>query len=215
MDTDGVFRVSDPEQATVAAYLTLLSRWGIEPEIQSEDLPGLVPEVLIQQTGLKSYEASLDWQRLQLLDYPALIQITSAGDDPPREMALIGLSANEALVFDPVHGKWAPSRDELESRWTGRAVILWKELDGINLPLSGKNGGRTSVENLQRVLKMQGFYPDKVDGYFGPRTHRAVKFFQQKMGLRDDGVLNLESYLVLAKVTRSEDVPSIRLLNAE
>lgn len=215
MDSDGIFRVSDPKQAGVAAYLTLLSQWGIEPEVQEEDLSGLVPEVLIQQAGLKSYTAPLDWQRLQFLDYPALIQIGSVGADPPHEAVLVGLSANEALVFDPVRGKWAPRRDELERRWTGQAVLLWKELEGISLPISKKNAGSTSVKNLQRVLSEQGFYLGQVDGSFGPRTHRALKFFQQKMGLKDDGVLNLESYLVLAKVTQPEEVPSLHLLNAE
>ena len=215
MDADGIFRVSDPKQARVAAYLTLLSQWGIEPEIQEEDLSGLVPEALIQQAGLKSFAAPLDWQRLQLLDYPALIQIGYYGADPPHAAVLVGVSANEALVFDPLHGKWAPRLDELERRWTGQAVLLWKELEGISLPVSEESAESASVKNLQRVLKAQGFYLGKVDGSFGPRTHRAVKFFQQKMGLKDDGVLNLESYLVLAKVTQPEEVPSLRLLNAE
>jgi len=215
MDTDGIFRVSDPKQAKVATYLTLLSQWGIEPEVQEEDLSRLAPEVLIQQAGLKSYTAPLDWHRLQLLDYPALIQIASDGADPSHEVVLVGLTANEALVFDPLRGKWAPRRDELERRWTGQAVLLWKELEGIRLPISKKNAGSSSVKNLQRLLSEQGFYLGEVDGSFGPRTHRAVKFFQQKMGLRDDGVLNLESYLVLAKVTQSEEVPSLHLLHAE
>lgn len=215
MNADRVFRVSDPKQAAIAAYLTLLSQWGIEPEVQEEDLPGLVPEVLVQQAGLKSYTTPLDWQKLQFLDYPALIQIGSGGADPAHEAVVVGLSANEAVVFDPLHGKWSPRRDELESRWTGQAVILWKELDGISLPFGDENAADASVENLQRVLQEQGFYLDKVNGFYGPRTHRAVKFFQQKMGLQDDGMFNLESYLVLAKTTRPAGVPSLRLLNAE
>ncbi len=215
MDTDGIFRVSDPKQARVAAYLTLLSQWGIEPEIQEEDLSDLVPEVLIQQAGLKSYTAPLDWQRLQLLDYPALIQIGSDGADPPHEAVLVGLSADEALVFDPLHGKWTARRDELDRRWTGKVVLLWKEQEGIILPMSKKTASSLSVKNLQQILKSQGLYLGKVDGSFGPLTYRAVKFFQQKMGLKDDGVLNLESYLVLAKVAQPEEVPSLHLLNAE
>ena len=215
MDTDGVFRVDDPNHTKVAAYLTLLSQWGIEPEMEEEDLSDLELEALIQQAGLKPYTLSPDWQKLQFLDYPALIRIGSGGADPSHEAVLIGLASNKALVLDPLHGKLSLHRDELKSRWTGDAVILWRELAGISLPISEKNSGTGSVENLQRVLKEQGFYLDEVDGTFGPSTHRAVKFFQQKMGLEDDGTFNVESYLVLAKVTRPAEVPSIRLSNAE
>jgi general secretion pathway protein A len=215
MDADGIFRISDPKQADIAAYLTLLSQWEIEPEIQEEDLSGLVPEVLIQQAGLKSYTVPLDWQKLRLLDYPALIQINSNGAAPPHEAVLVGLSADGALVLDPLDGKWTPRREELERRWTGQAVLLWKELDGISLPVNKEDAGSTSVKNLQRVLSTEGFYLGKVDGAFGPATHLAMKFFQQKMGLKDDGVLDLESYLVLAKITQQEDVPNLHLLNAE
>lgn len=211
MDPEGIFRVRDPGQARVAAYLTLLGRWGIESEIQEEDLSRLVPEVLIQQTGLKSYTAPLDWQRLQLLDYPALIQIKSDGTDPPHEAVLVGLSANEALVFDPLHGKWTARRDELERRWTGKAILFWKELEGIIPPPNKRAASSLSVKNLQRTLKVQGLYLGKVDGSFGPRTRRAVKFFQQKMGLKDDGVLSLESYIALAKVSQQDEVPSLHV----
>lgn len=209
MDTDGIFRVSDPKQARIAAYLTLLSQWGIEPENQTEDLSRLVPEVLIQQAGLQSYVVPLDWQRLQLLDYPALIQIKSDGTDPPHEAVLTGLSAQEGWVLDPLHGKWVSHRDELERRWAGKAVLLWKELEGITPPMNKKAASSLSVKNLQRALKAQGLYLGKVDGSFGPRTRRAVKFFQQKMGLKDDGVFSLESYILLAKVSQPEEVPSL------
>ena len=35
------------------------------------------------------------------------------------------------------------------------------------------------------------------------------------MGIKDDGMFNLESYLVLAKASQPTGVPSIRPLNAE
>jgi general secretion pathway protein A len=215
IDYDGVFRVSDPNQAKLAAYLTLLSQWGIEPEIEKGDFSDLVLDSFIQHSGLRPYAIFPDWQKLQFLDYPAVIRIGSGSADPPHEAVLIGLSAEKALVLDPLHGKLSFSRKELESRWSDPAIILWRELNGISLPISEKDSGTESVQNLQRVLKAQGFYSDEVNGSFGPSTVLAVKFFQQKMGLKDDGMFNLESYLVLAKITQPIGVPSLRLINAE
>jgi general secretion pathway protein A len=209
-DADGIFRVGDPKLAWAAAYLTLLGRWGIKPEIKKEELSGLDPEVLIQRAGFKFYTVPLDWRKLERLDYPVLIQLMSGGTDPPHEAVLAGLSAKEAVVLDPLHGKWTPRRDELERRWTGQAVLFWKELEGITLPIGKKTGSVPSIEALQRILKTEDLYSGSVDGIFGPRTRRALKFFQQKMGLKDDGVLGLESYLALAKAARPGEVPSLR-----
>ena len=208
-DADGIFRVSDPKLAGTAAYLTLLDQWGIEPEMQEQELARINSEVLVRQSGLQTYTVSLDWRKLELLDYPALIQITSDGTNSPHEVILAGLSTQEAVVFDPLHGKWTPRRDELERRWTGQAILLWKGVEGISLPISLETAPSLSVRNLQRILKTQGLYSGKVDGIFGPETQRALKFFQQKAGLKDDGVMDIESYLVLAKAAQPDEVPSL------
>ncbi len=62
----------------------------------------------------------------------------------------------------------------------------------------GSSGDR--VRTLQRCLMALGFDIDKVDGDFGTTTYKAVKAFQQTVGLDDDGkagektLKKLESY---------------------
>ena len=51
------------------------------------------------------------------------------------------------------------------------------------------NGSRgTSVRNLQARLKELGYLHEEPDGYYGPKTAEAVKYFQQVNGLEADGV---------------------------
>lgn len=46
----------------------------------------------------------------------------------------------------------------------------------------------TSVRNLQAKLKELGYTNEDPDGYYGPKTAEAVRFFQQVNGLEADGV---------------------------
>jgi N-acetylmuramoyl-L-alanine amidase len=46
-----------------------------------------------------------------------------------------------------------------------------------------------SVEALQEVLSMLGYYTARVDGIFGPLTDKAVRAFQSASGLVPDGIV--------------------------
>ena len=50
-----------------------------------------------------------------------------------------------------------------------------------------------AVEELQKLLKID------VDGYFGPNTENAVRFFQKANGLEPDGVAGVYTWLKLKK----------------
>ncbi|MGI6453607.1 MAG: peptidoglycan-binding protein [Syntrophomonadaceae bacterium] len=53
---------------------------------------------------------------------------------------------------------------------------------------------------LQVHLKEQGFYTEKLDGYFGPLTEKAVKELQKLCGIRLDGIVGPETYYHLATI---------------
>ncbi|MCS4535482.1 N-acetylmuramoyl-L-alanine amidase [Corynebacterium sp. HS2168-gen11] len=44
------------------------------------------------------------------------------------------------------------------------------------------------VYQLQKQLQELGFYPDRVDGHFGIRTHEALRNYQLNYGLEIDGI---------------------------
>ncbi|MBW4522187.1 MAG: peptidoglycan-binding protein [Scytolyngbya sp. HA4215-MV1] len=61
------------------------------------------------------------------------------------------------------------------------------------------------VKLLQQCLKDWGMLgANDIDGEFGPRTNDAVKRFQQKKSLEVDGVVGLNTWAALLKVSSSE-----------
>lgn len=46
-----------------------------------------------------------------------------------------------------------------------------------------------TVKTIQTKLKNWGYYTGAVDGIFGTKTEKAVKYFQQKNGLTTDGIV--------------------------
>ncbi len=59
----------------------------------------------------------------------------------------------------------------------------------------GASGGE--VKELQRRLKMWGYYNGAVDGIYGSGTVAAVKSFQKKNGLKVDGVAGKATFAAL------------------
>jgi N-acetylmuramoyl-L-alanine amidase len=59
----------------------------------------------------------------------------------------------------------------------------------------GAKGGE--VKEVQRRLKLWGYYKGSVDGVFGAGTRSAVIAFQKKNGLKADGVVGKSTYKAL------------------
>jgi N-acetylmuramoyl-L-alanine amidase len=58
------------------------------------------------------------------------------------------------------------------------------------------------VEELQGRLKYLGFYDGKVDGVYGWRTLRSVKWFQSEFGMKVDGIVGPKTKLKLWEATK-------------
>jgi len=57
----------------------------------------------------------------------------------------------------------------------------------------------TDVKTLQSKLKKLGYHNGKVDGIYGWRTSKSVKWFQSRFGLKVDGVVGPATWAALNK----------------
>ena len=65
----------------------------------------------------------------------------------------------------------------------------------------------SAVRTIQQKLTNWGYFSDKVDGVYGPKTAQAVKVFQQKNGLSADGVAGPATLKALGMSTTGGETP--------
>jgi N-acetylmuramoyl-L-alanine amidase len=75
------------------------------------------------------------------------------------------------------------------------SAVYESDVVGAAVLRKGSTGGE--VKELQRRLKMWGYYNGEVDGIYGSQTVEAVKYFQRKNGLTVDGVAGKATFAAL------------------
>jgi N-acetylmuramoyl-L-alanine amidase len=94
--------------------------------------------------------------------------------------ALVATVAGACAVFN-----FKPTNDDYMTSPVVEAAVLRQ----------GATGGE--VKELQRRLKMWGYYSGEVDGIYGKATVEAVKYFQRKNGLTVDGIAGRATFEAL------------------
>jgi len=199
------------KNARLTATLSLLQTWGFLRSDTGEKLDGRNPARLIRQSGLQSARLPLDWVVLARLDYPCLLDWKEPADDLRHPVVLVGLSATEAVILDPLMGRRVVSRSDLPRHVHGDALILWKGLPGITLPLRPRKGKDPAVAALQRSLQQQGLLGGSVTGRYDALTRAAVVRLQSENGLKTTGVFGVRTHMVLAKRVLGAKVPSVKV----
>ena len=66
----------------------------------------------------------------------------------------------------------------------------------------------TLVKTVQTKLKNWGYYTGSVDGIYGPKTVSAVKYFQRKNGLTEDGIVGAKTAAAMGITLSSSSTSS-------
>ncbi len=116
-------------------------------------------------------------RRLALIGYP--IDGDSQEFGTETEASLRRFQSDRGLVVDGVCGPQSWNALVEADHRLGDRLLYYRD------PMMRGD----DVAELQRLLGQLGFDPHWVDGVLGPRTDRAIRQFQQNVGLPDDGVV--------------------------
>ncbi len=75
-------------------------------------------------------------------------------------------------------------------------------LCALALPAPAAARGSGYVAALQVALRAHGLYAEGIDGYAGPATRRALRFFQRRRGLAVDGIAGPRTRRALGRLGR-------------
>lgn len=207
LDPDGIYRVHTLAETEKGAYLTLLNLLTPLPpeEKWREKSMGDVLQWL-RENNIETYPLPLTIKKVLAFDSPLLFSFREEAGH--RYQVLVKIEGEEALLYDPLDGRKRVPLRELTAAWKGSGVLLWREMEGLALPFR-KAGPDPSVQKIQEVLTKEGLYRGPTDGLWGPQTAKALRFFQQKEGLEEDGLFGTETHLLLSK-RAGEGTPSLR-----
>jgi general secretion pathway protein A len=183
----------DPAASARAATAAILAEWGERPLDGAETRLPENLESVAWRRGLEELQLTANRSMLRLLDLPALLEVR--GGPAPCWVAVTQMDASQVVLS--IDGTPVTANvDVLDSMWTGRASILWRDFDGLGPTLRpGVRGA--AVAHLQELLRRVGMAGVTPTGTFDARTAKAVVDFQRAHQLDADGVVGPLTRIVL------------------
>ncbi len=112
----------------------------------------------------------------------------------------------------PINGNFGPQTEKGVIDFQHRVFLVedgivgqltWQALytgAPVNMPVLQRGSQGEAVKTLQRVLQLTRDYSSTIDGNFGSLTENAVKAFQKRSNLQDDGIVEDDTWYALSKV---------------
>ncbi|MEK6657598.1 MAG: AAA family ATPase [Nitrospirota bacterium] len=200
-DKDGVIRIKKASDSKKASLITLLRIWKIEFLSREGEFSDIV-----KNSGFEAHNVK-DFNQIKVFNYPLILNIQKDGEG--YYVVLSSIIDKDAIMLDPLKGRVIYSLKELEAIWKGEGIILWKRLDGVNVPIS-KVRPNSEVMSLQEILRSRNIYNGKIDGYYGSMTEESIKEFQTKSGLKSTGDFDAETHMLLSKDIKGDALPALK-----
>ncbi len=109
-----------------------------------------------------------------------------------RGMSADGIAGNSTIRImfgEPAH-KAAQAEENAKNTQNTQNLAGIDTIQDIGLPTAAVHPGESgeNVKKLQQALSLLGYYSGTIDGNYGEGTQNAVKAFQKKRGMGQDGI---------------------------
>ena len=193
------------DESRIESIQWILDRWEIPRDgLLKQD--GVLFDHLKDGYNLSSYELNANFNRLTILNYPAILEISLPNAQGTKYLALISVTGDQAILGSV--DKIEMPLNTLDTLWTRKAIVLWRDYE--NLPEKFNKGfrGKEAIW-LQKNLRLLGFFEGREAPLYGPKTVRAVLKFQRKNNIKDDGNFDIESRMMLYNLLSIYPTPKL------
>ena len=194
----------DTNQTAFTAFNILAAVWEF-PRYKSFKKTALDPwnylSILSANRSMELIQFNGALDGLVDIDYPAILQIKSPDEGKEIYVALTAVSNNEYILPGGIAGKKKLTKAELESIWSGKAFILWKNYKKIPPQIAA--GSKSKEAAFLKRLLVQAGVDVSNGGAFDQKTVEAIKSFQEAKGLKISGQPDPQTLLYLYKYSAS------------
>jgi general secretion pathway protein A len=185
-DTTSIKKLIQQQQQTNVqeVYQTILQSWHIP--ISTKTFTETTPETALKRAGLETIRYNGNLGGLARIGYPAILEL-SAENGEKRYLVFAGLNNEHAQLANKAGDLVNVSTAELEQIWNGQALIPWKNMLGLHVPVPYVKNS-TERELLARLLVSTGSWKDSRHGVTIVTVREALKSFQSSHGLEAAGV---------------------------
>jgi general secretion pathway protein A len=194
------------EESKLEAAKWILEAWGFD-QSGAELVDNWALENLETEFDLSQYELNGNFKRLTNLNYPAILEVALPNSQGTKYLALISVKGDRG-VFGSVDKIEMPL-ETINPLWTRKAIIIWKNFEFLpsSKLVSGYEG--KEVVWLQKNLRLLGFFIGREVPRYGGQTEKAVRKFQRKNNIKDDGKFSTESIMLLYNLLDIYSTPKL------
>ncbi|KAF0221156.1 MAG: proteinral secretion pathway protein [Geobacteraceae bacterium] len=195
--------------SAVQAFNVLAKLWDVRPvKKYNSRNPLRELEQSATKRGLRLTVFNGSFEDLRRTDVPAVLEFSLPGLAGRRYLALTGVGNGRVFIAPPLKGHNFLTSAELESFWSGRAYLLWK--NPLNIPSLAVPGTKgEGVNRLQQLLNGVGVYKGPMSGVFDRETIAAIKNFQAMRGIAADGRVGTQTLLLLYRAGNRFSFPGL------
>jgi len=192
------------------AFNALVKFWYVPPIPENTSMSQFNEiERAALERDLRLYRFSGNLGALLRLNTPAFLEMNFPEVQGERFISLVGLDDDTFLIDPSVSEKKFLTFKEIETYWSGKGFILWRDFLNI-LPHKPSEQRGEHVKRLQGLLKEGGVYGQPLTGVYDPETLSAVKKFQSSKGIEQDGIVGGQTLMLLYHSIDRFKVPGIR-----
>ncbi len=199
----------DHREAAIAAVSALLTAWKTDPLTAEERAAGSLDlEAIAARRGLRYLPTSGNLTRLQLLDLPAVLELSLPPSGQRRFALLARMDGTRPVIrFGGLEARLDP--EEIGGAWLGDAHVFWRDFERFPPFLTLGSSG-PEVERLQRLLGRVGEYREAPSSHFNSATAEAIARFQRSRRLPPDGIVGPLTKILLYGGVAGYERPRLR-----
>ena len=184
------------------SFAVLFGLWGKTP------YQNLTTCQAAQVQGLDCHQQQGGWQVLTAINYPAVLYFRDT-DDKPFYGAVVGRDGQRLLLQFAEQQIWV-TRSWFEQHYTGTFELLWHK-PKVSQKEINQNASAQDAQWLENQLAKVNHRAPRMVNYFDADLKRELLQFQQRHGLKADGIVGRQTFIQLNLYASSQGPRLVKL----